>query len=270
MNREHIKDIFRSKTSILRVLPDFIIIGAQRSGTTTLFRNLIKHPEIFHPIKKEIHYFDFYFNNGLNWYKKHFPIIIKKLFYEVIQKDFITGEATPYYLYHSDVPERVLNTIPDVKIIVLLRNPVDRAYSHYWQEVRKGYEKLSFEEALEKENERLALNSDIISLKNEFNYRHYSYFSRGIYIDQLLNWSKYFSFDRFLIIQSENFFKEPQFVFNKVFRFLNLPDYTLQKISKYHISNYPELNETTRMKLRGKYKFYNKKLFNYLGIDFDW
>jgi len=160
-------------------MPDFLIIGAQKCGTTSLYRYLIQHPQIEPAIKKEIHYFDLNYNKPIQWYLNQFPAL-------KTQSDRITGEATPYYIFHPHAPYRIKEHMPDAKIIVLLRNPVDRAYSHYHYAVERYGETLSFEEALDIENERLAGEMEKFQ-KNPYyksrNYRCFSYQKRGIYIE---------------------------------------------------------------------------------------
>ncbi|MEJ2557594.1 MAG: sulfotransferase domain-containing protein, partial [Anaerolineae bacterium] len=128
---------YRLITRFMRVLPDFLIIGAQKCGTDSLFRYLGGHPCIKLASSKEAHYFDLKFDKGINWYRSHFPLIPYKYSVKRLRKqDLITGEATPYYLFHPHAPGRAAAIVPHVKLIVLLRNPADRAYSHYNHEVK--------------------------------------------------------------------------------------------------------------------------------------
>jgi hypothetical protein len=131
----------------LRVLPDFIIIGGQRCGTTALFNLLGQHPcvETSHP--KEVHYFDLQYARPLNWYRQHFPTMMSMRARALRGRRVVSGEPSPYYLFHPRVPER-LHDLPGTRLIALLRNPVDRAYSHYQHEVRLGVETLPFEDAI--------------------------------------------------------------------------------------------------------------------------
>jgi len=190
------------------VLPNFIICGTQKGGTTSLYNYLKEHPQIYLPPKKEIHFFDLYFKRSIEWYRKHFIGAESQRFKAI-------GEATPSYMYLEEVAERIHNTLPEVKLIFILRNPVDRAYSHYWHEVRLGYEWLSFEEAIKAEPERLA-RGDIISRL------HYSYLDRGKYIIQIDRFRKYFSKDQMLIIIAEELWSNPEQVMRKVFEFLGV------------------------------------------------
>ena len=138
----------RGLTHPIRLLPDFLISGAQRGGTTSLYNYLQAHPCFELPTTKELHFFDRKFHRGLAWYRAHFPTYLEKCFAQRIQgRAFLTGEATPNYLFHPLVSRRVAEVLPRVKLIVLLRNPVDRAFSHYHHILDLGYEHLPFAEA---------------------------------------------------------------------------------------------------------------------------
>src|SRR6266540_3594706 len=141
---------YRQLTSGFRGLPSVLIIGAQRSGTTSLFNYLTQHPDVLPPLGKEIHYFDFHYARGVDYYRGRFPYSHR------LRNGALTLDATPYYLMHPLVPQRAARLLPDVKLIAVLRNPISRALSHYQHEVRGGREPLSFVEALDKEAERLA------------------------------------------------------------------------------------------------------------------
>jgi hypothetical protein len=150
-------------------LPTFLIIGAMRSGTTSLTRYLRSHPDVFMAQPKELHYFDFNFDEGVGWYRSHFA--------EATSQRAI-GEATPNYLYITEALPRVAELLPDARLVVILRNPVDRAYSHYWHNRSVGREQLSFEEALEAEATR-------IDADDPHARAYWSYVDRGRYVHQL-------------------------------------------------------------------------------------
>lgn len=274
----------RNLTSYFRVLPDFIIIGGQRCGTTSLFNNLMKHPFIARPMKKEIRFFDLNYKEGIRWYRMHFPSILRKFELQTLGRKFTTGEATPYYIFHPDVPRRVSRKLSKVKLIALLRNPVDRAYSHYHLEVRQGFEKLSFKDAIEKEEERLKGEEEKL-LDNEgyisFNHAAFSYLSRGVYISQLHNWTKFFPKENILSLQSEDFFNNTSVAFARVLDFLGLPTWEprkyeifkapyLKEYSMYDDGVYPEMNPNTRDRLVDFFEPHNRALYQFLGQDFHW
>jgi hypothetical protein len=143
-------------TSPLRLKPNFIIIGAQRCGTTSLYNYLTRHPSILPARVKEVHYFDYKSYRGLLWYKANFPMLTHKLKRYIKQKTIITGEASPFYLYHPHAFKRIAQVLPNIKLIVILRNPVDRALSHYIHEVNNlKKEWLSFDKAIQMEEIRI-------------------------------------------------------------------------------------------------------------------
>src|ERR1700730_9070734 len=146
---------YRGITNPIRLLPDFLIIGTQRGGTTSLFHYLEAHPCVRPAVNKDLHFFDRKYNKGLAWYRGHFPTRVERYYAQKIRgRAFLTGEASPSYLFHPHTPGRVAQAVPHVKLIVLLRNPVTRAYSQYHHAVELGHETLSFEDAIRGEEER--------------------------------------------------------------------------------------------------------------------
>ena len=264
---------YRILTGKLRIAPDFIIIGAQRGGTTSLYNNLNRHLCVAPALKKEVHFFDVNFNKGTDWYKAHFPSYLYRYIRKVRDQGIITGEASPYYLFHPHVPKRVVELFPGIKLIALLRNPIDRAYSHYHHEVRRGFEKLSFAEAIEKEPERLLADAEKMQEDENyysFNHRHYSYLSRGIYVDQLKNWMRFFSREQMLILKSEDFYRDPGAVMSRLQAFLKLPSLQMGNYGRYYYHPYSELGAAMRTYLIDYFRPHNKELCEYLGVDFGW
>jgi hypothetical protein len=261
--------IFRLPTSPIRLNPNFIIIGGQKCGTTSLYNYLTQHPCIYPAIYKEAHFFDNYYSSfklGIHWYKAQFPSIVYQYYCKKVKKlEIITGEATPYYIFHPLAPKRVQKLIPNVKLIAILRNPVDRAYSHYYHSVKRGYETLSFEDAIEKEKKRLKDEKF-----SNYNHQHYSYLSRGIYVEQLKNWLALFPKKQLLIVKSEDLFIDPPSIYNKVIEFLELPKHELREYKKFNLGSYHKMDVCLRKKLIDYYKPYNEKLYEYVNINFDW
>src|SRR5438067_227401 len=142
---------YRGMTHSWRLLPDFLIIGTQRGGTTSLYHYLKTHPCVESATTSDTHFFDKKFSKGLGWYRGHFPTWMEKYYAQMRGQRFVTGEASSSYLFHPHVPKRVVQVLPHVKLIVLLRNPVDRAYSQYYHAIELGHETLSFEEAIASE-----------------------------------------------------------------------------------------------------------------------
>lgn len=247
--------------------PHFIIIGAQKCGTTSLYNYLVQHPQVVPPQQfKEIHFFDLNFDQGLDWYRAQFHPIADG-------QDFLTGEGSPYYLFHPRVPERVFNLFPNIKLIVLLRNPVIRAISHYYHEVKLEVETLPLELAIAEEENRLKGEREKLeSIENyySFNHQHYSYLSRGIYIQQIQAWLKYFSKEQLLILKSEEFYHHPDLIFNQVLSFLNLSPYHLSDYQNYGAGDYPQVSLEIKDKLHHFFQPYNQQLSDYLQQDFNW
>lgn len=194
-------------------LPDFICVGAQKSGTTTLHVLLNQHPSVFLPAKKEVHYFDLNYDKGHEWYCNHFSLK---------GPEQICGEITPYYLFHKQTPKRISLLAPKIKIIILLRDPVNRAISQIFHAQKRGFEPLDIEEAINAEAKRLSSGS-LISMQ-----RH-SYVSRSCYLNQLLRYEKYFTSDQLLIIKSEDLFERPNQSWDRMMQLLKLNKNQLPK-----------------------------------------
>jgi hypothetical protein len=258
----------------MRLTPDFLIIGAQRSGTSSLYDHLTRHPQVAPAVRKEVHFFDDKFTRGLRWYRAHFPSSLYRYCVERLRgHEIVTGEASPYYLFHPAVPRRVSQTAPGLKLIILLRNPVDRAYSHYNHECRMGRECLPFEEAIERETERLGDEAEkLLDERIHFSLRHrsFSYLARGIYVDQLEAWERFFPRERMLILQSESFYSDPPAALRQVFRFLDLPAWEPESYPKLPYPRYENLDPTLRKRLTDYFEPHNRRLFAHLGRELDW
>jgi len=268
-----INSILRALTGHFRVLPDFIIIGSAKSGTTSLYDYLTQHPSIYPALWKEIYFFDRYFPRGITWYRANFPSKFQKFFVTKIQrKSFLTGEATPTYIHHPLTAKRISKILPHIKLIVLLRNPIDRSYSHYQMEKQMGNEDLTFEDALESENSRIKGESEkMINNPNYYSYKRqiFSYLTSGIYVDQLEIWMKYFPKNQFLIIKNEDFDNNQQTVFSQVENFLDV-NHAKIEFKKQNIGKYNPMNFETRKKLEQFFDSHNKKLYTFLNHDFGW
>jgi hypothetical protein len=276
----HLEKLYRGVSSPIRLLPDFLIIGTQRGGTTSLYNYLMGRPGVGPATVKELHFFDKKFHKGSAWYRAHFPTGIQKYAFELTRKHhFVTGEASAYYLFHPHAPKRVARLLPDVKLIVLLRNPVDRAYSQYNFEVELGRESLSFEEALAAEEERIGRERERMLLDESyvsFDHSRYSYLARGIYVDQVRTWMDYFPLKQFLLLRSEDFYADPASALEMVSQFLQLaPLQAQERTKKYTLHNYnntpyASMNPATRERLVAYYEPHNQRLSDLVGMDFDW
>jgi hypothetical protein len=186
------------------VLPNFLIVGAMRSGTTSLARYLGAHPEVFMAPVKEIHYFDRNFNQGINWYERHF---LKAT------DEGAVGEASQTYMYDEDAVGRIATVLPKARLIAVLRNPVDRAYSHYWLNRALGREPLSFREAVDVEADRLAAGDRSARFA-------YSYLDRGRYLRQLVHLYDHFPDEAVCTVLFEDLRDRPGETYSWVCRFL--------------------------------------------------
>jgi Sulfotransferase domain len=258
---------YRHATGPLRGLPSLLIIGAQRSGTTSLFNYLVRHPRILPPYGKEIHYFDHYYDRGVRWYRGRFP-------YAHQLRSALTLDASPYYLAHPLVPGRAASLLPDVKLIALLRNPIERALSHHQHEVRGGRESLSFVEAIEKEQERLEgeeerLQSD--PAYYSYNHHRYSYTRRGLYLSQLRGWTQHYPRSQLLVLQSEWLYRDPVAASAAVYEFLGLEPHRLDHYKPFLQGNYErDMPADLRRRLEEYFEPHNRELYQWLGVEFDW
>lgn len=241
-----------------RVRPDFLIIGAQRSGTTSVFRYLSEHPQIRPSSWKEVHYFDKHWERGADWYRSWFPPE------EELAGGLLTGEATPYLLFHPVSAERVRATLPDVRLIALLREPVARACSHYRHECRLGYESLSLPAAFAAEAERLASGED-------WDERHYSYVSRGEYAGQLRRWFDLYPREQFFIVPSERLFADAAKVTNELAAWMGLEPFDLPEWpAHYGTEPGEQLEPSLAAELAAHFRPFNEELYELLGEDFGW
>lgn len=248
----------------LRGGPSFVILGAQRGGTTSLYRYLGAHPAVRPAARKELHYLTKHFDRGPDWYRAQFP---------PTPPGTIAGESTPYYLFHPLAPCRLHAVAPHAKLIVLLRNPVDRAHSHHQLETRRGHETLPFEEAIASEDERLAGEADRLLADDRYvgyNHQHYSYLARGRYVDQLRAWLAVFPRDRVLILRSEDLYRDPAAVVDRATAFLGLPSVALADPRPHNDGRYAALRPETRRRLAAGFAPKNEELAALLGTDVGW
>jgi hypothetical protein len=258
---------YRYSTASHRRLPDFIIAGAQKAGTSSLHNVLGEHPEVISSITKEVHYFDQYYHLGEQWYRSCFPLATAS------NARKLCGEATPMYMFSPHAPQRIAKLLPQVKIIVLLRNPINRAYSHYHQIKQLHREPLSFEDALTAEPSRTAAERARMITDAGFpawNYRWYSYAERGIYVDQILELRKHFPRENILIMQSEKYFSDTRGALNRIVEFLGLDSWQWPEFPKRAVKNREKMLPETRERLRAYVAPHNARLFAELGETYDW
>jgi hypothetical protein len=257
----------RSLGSRARPLPSFLIIGAQRAGTTTFFGNLAEHPDIRPPIRKEVHYFSVHFERGINWYRAHFPLSV------VPSPSWQTFEATPYYLFHPLAPSRIHPVLPNARLIVILRDPVDRAASHYRLNVARGNENLSFEEAIRAEPERVPTSLERLPPGSPELVRHrlYSYLARGRYVEQLERWFSLFDPARFHIVDFADMARDLPESIRRTLAFLDLRDVEVARPRRRGMKTSGAATSTDSSDHLSEYfRPHNERLFTLLGRRFDW
>lgn len=256
-------------------LPDFIIIGAQKAGTTSLHGYLRQHPDVLPSAHKEIHYFDGRrYVRGDDWYRRQFldPEDLKGIG-KLNGRRLISGEATPYYLFHPQVPGRIFKTAPDVKLIALLRDPVARAYSHYRHNVRVKKEPLSFSEALKREDE--ILPEEHARILSEPTYRseahhRFSYKLRGCYSEQIERYHRLFPKEQLLIVKAEDLFQEPRETYAQILKFLELRPHVVGSVQPLNAGGYAGEEIPQEQELRRFFKPHNQRLYELIGRDMGW
>jgi hypothetical protein len=234
-------------------LPDFVVIGAPKCGTTFFYHLLSKHPQVVPAVFKEPHYFDLLFDEGTEWYRRCFLPSRQEN-----GRRTITGEGTPGYLFHPRAAERMAEIIPRARLIALLRNPVDRTYSAYHHGARNRQRTRTFEEIVEA----------------CFDDPHRKFLSQSIYVDHLVRWSRFFDREQMLVLKSEDFFEHPQGSLKLVLDFLDLPSWEPEasKLSdKRNAGKYERtMDPAVRRRLEEYFEPHNRRLYEYLGEDFGW
>jgi hypothetical protein len=284
VQKQHVRGLKSSIWGIRRYfkndysLPNFLVVGAQRGGTSSLYFLLLQHPSVVSAAVKEIHYFDnpIIRRRGENWYRSQFPSIsYMSRLSEKLGDDVITGEATPFmYSFHS--PRLVKQTVPNAKIIILLRDPIERAISHYSLNKQfHGRELLTIEDAflnekhrIQDEYEKSVLDENFDDKKN----RCYSYLSRGGYDEQIERWYTFFDKDQILLIDSIDLFKDPNSTLKEVTGFLGISqDFTFDTSVKLNFGNQKEkVSDELIQYLTTIYKPHNDRLEQITGRKFSW
>jgi len=260
-------------TARLRPLPDFLVIGAQKCGTTALYAYLRWHPQVSGPAWKEVSYFDRHYRRGESWYRGQFPSR-PWLWLRGARagRTSLVGEASPSYVLHPYAPERVRALVPGARLVVLLRDPVDRAYSHYQHEVSLGREPLTFEEALAREPERLASELDRLGDTGYFSrpWWDFTYATRGRYAEQLERWLGVFPREQLLVLSSEQLRRETAEAYGRVLEHIGAPPFALDDYPPIFEREYAPMAPATRAELERSFAPHNDRLFELLGEDLGW
>jgi hypothetical protein len=258
-----------------RLLPDFVIIGAAKGGTTSLYRWLSEHPFVAPASQKEVHYFDYNSYRGLDWYRRHFPLQRQRAEFAAEHgRPFITGEASPSYMSHDWAPQRLARALPRAKLLATLRNPVDRAYSQFQMTRREEEEPLeSFIEAVDAEEARLAPELARTSVDRRYNswpIGCWSYLLRSRYADQLERWLKLFPREQLHVLTLEQLASDPQHAMDRVHAFLGLPPHRYGDLKPLHTASYDPIGPEARAKLSAYFHPHNERLYELLGVDLGW
>jgi hypothetical protein len=269
--------LYTVPTAGLRPAPEFLIIGAQRCGTTSLYKYLAQHPQFRSATlrTKGVHFFDTRFDRGLPWYRAHFPTSMYRAWFRArTGADLVTGEASPYYLFHPHVPYRIAKHLPEVKLIVMLRDPIERTYSQWQHELKRGFEHMdTFEEALDAEPGRLAGEVERMEADPDYkshNHQHHSYMARSRYADQLDVYRSLFPAGQILAIKAEDLFSDPAEEYARVLEFLGLTPFAGAKFEVHNGYKRAPMNPDTRARLEEHFADSNRRLVDMLGPRFTW
>jgi len=245
----------------MRPGPDVLVVGAKRGGTTSIWHYLQEHPGVL-PLfpsaehLKGLYYFDEQFGRGERWYRSHFPTEAsrRRLEHELGHRS-VTAEASPYYLFHPLAPERAHDTVPNALVVALLRDPVERAFSH-WKERRRHTERLGFAEALAAEpsrtageESRLIANPSAVS----FAHRHQTYMAQSRYAPMLERWFAAYGRDQVMVVVAEEFYANPQNTLDAIADQLTLPRHTLASPEVHNAAPSADMDPMVRQELRRRF-----------------
>lgn len=247
--------------AVKRQGPDFMVIGAARCGTSSFYEYLHQHPNVLLPCKKELNFFPHYVHQGLDWYLSHFPAVTDR-------PDLITGEATTAYLDSPIVPLLLQRCFPNTKIIVLLRNPIDRAVSWHYHKVRAGRETRSLPTAIAAELQELSPIS--IEALQQLGYQAPNNLLGGLYVYKLQRWIDAFGAENLLVLRSEDLYEQPDAVMGLTWEFLGLPPHRSSQYAPLNQLSYPPLSPDVRATLQTFFAPHTQRLEAYFSRSFHW
>ncbi|HEX5017583.1 MAG TPA: sulfotransferase domain-containing protein [Actinomycetes bacterium] len=267
-------DQLGQRTASRRALPTMLIVGAQRCGTTTLFKALCQHPSFVGPtLRKGVHYFDLNSERPLDWYRAHFPT--KSSIAALQQRTgsgVVVGESSPYYLWHPLAPQRIAQALPGVRVVALLRDPVERAYSAHAHELARGFESETFERALELEPQRLAGEEERVAageIARSMPHQHQAYLRRGEYVDQLERMARAVGRDHVLVLDSADFWADPESNWPTVTSFLGLPPGHVT-VQQHNARSRAPMSPELRARLEAHYEPFDERLAQWWGRTPSW
>lgn len=254
-------------TARWRLQPSFLVVGAQRAGTTTLFRVLSAHPQVARPTaSKGIGYFDLRHHRGPRWYRAHFPVAAVAR--RTHGPDAVTFDSSGYYLFHPLAPDRIARELPGVRVVVMVREPVERAYSAYKHELARGFETETFERALELEDERLEGEVERIVADPTYeshDHRHHAYLHRSRYSEQIDRYLEALGPDRVHVADADEFFVDPVAEFARLQRFLGLRPWQPDDVEQWNARPGSPLDPGLRRRLSEGFAPYDERLAQQMG-----
>lgn len=258
-----------------RTLPDLLIAGGQRCGTTSMYRVLSQHPAICKPVlHKGVHFFDTAYGKGLGWYRGHFPLTATMhRVGRAADARPLAFESSPYYLFHPLAAARIAADLPGVRLLVLLRDPVERAYSAHSHELARGFEDLPFDAALAAEEGRLRGEAERLTREPHYishHHQHHGYLHRGRYLEHLQRLTSAVGRDRLHVVDSHRFFSDPEPVYAEVLRFLDLPHRGPPTFEQHNARERSPLPEPTRRRLEEHFAPHDEALAQWLGWTPSW
>lgn len=262
-------------TAGLRVEPDFLVVGAQRCGTTSLFRALMSHPNIMRAnLHKGVNYFDVNYERGRAWYLSHFPLAVTAGRRAAPGADrALVFDSSGYYMFHPHAPARIAADLPDVKIVAMVRDPVERAFSAYKHEFARGFETETLQRALALEDERIEPELARMQADPRYQsqvYRHQAYRRRGHYAEQLRRFADLLGREQVHVVASERFFTEPEDEYGLLLDFLGLPRIYPPSFDRYNPRPSAPLDDAINAELRRHFEPYDADLEAFTGVRPAW
>lgn len=268
---------FGMATASARPLPDFLVVGAKRGGTTTLWNAMLGHPQVLgmFPEVRGLKSNEWFFDRrrSQRWYRSHFHTRRHRAARERQVGRTVVGEASPYYMYGPHIPGHLRQVVPHAKLVVLLRDPVERAFSHYQERRKEGVEWLGFEDALAAEQDRLAEDADLrrddpthYSRAHDF----FSYRDRGVYLPQVQRLQLHFPEEQLLVRISEDLYRDPTRVLDDVASFLGIDPFPAQPVEHHNRIPRAPMPDHVRAELASFYAPWNQRLAEHLGVELPW
>lgn len=249
-----------------RPLPSFVIIGAYKCGTTSLFEHLSRHPQIARPDKKEINFFTRHFDSGLPWYRSHFPRIPRdERLAPGNPSGRITFEATPAYLPHARAARRASKAMPDAKLIVLLRQPAERTVSHYLFRPTHGASQDALRDTIRAEISRIRGREQALINATEDGQADTQYVLKSVYVHQLANWLRYFPRHQVMVLSAEGLFENPALWVRRICGFVGVEERDLGPFPAFRKSDRLQADPVIVAELEDYFKSLNEELFTLLG-----